>query len=161
VIPALYRILDSAEGATCLERVGDEWRVADYERGKPRNPQRFSQLWDAGAYLLGSLTVARTPTDRNSAEALADWPIQPLPGEPPLTTLTGKHIAVLMPGRELVRYGPPTGNLTYAEPSARPEPRHYRVVRELRALAGRTDDGTAYLLPRSVEEHETNGSLTV
>lgn len=181
-IPEAYRILDSAEGATCLERVGDEWQVADYERGKPRNPQRFTQLWDAGAYLLGTLSI--TPSslragggDRNTASALNDWPIQPLPGEPPLTLLARKHIAVLMPGREIVRYGAPTGNLTFAAGtefsamSLRAErqqqgPRRYRVLRELRTLSGETvpwhnqsGGGTAYLLPRSVEQHMTDGSL--
>jgi hypothetical protein len=182
-IPEAYRILGSAEGATCLERVGEEWQVADYERGKARNPRRFEQLWDAGAYLLGTLTI--TPSnlragggDRNTAQALNDWPIQPLPGEPPLTLLAEKHLATLMPGRRIVRYGSPAGNLTFAEEtefsamSLRPEreqqgPRRYRVVRELRTLSGQTvpwhnqpGGGTAYLLPRSIEEHLADGSLT-
>jgi hypothetical protein len=181
-IPEAYRILGSAEGATCLERVGDGWQVADYERGKPRNPQRFAQLWDAGAHLLGSLTLVPSSLragggDRNTAAALNDWPVQPLPGEPPLTLLAGKRIAVLMPGRELVRYGPPTGNLTFAAGtdfgamSLRAEreqqgPRSYTVVRELRVLCGETvpwheqaGGGTAYLLPQAVERHVADGSL--
>ncbi|GAB1510743.1 TNT domain-containing protein [Actinophytocola sp. KF-1] len=182
-LPQAYRILDSAEGALCLERVGEEWQVADYERGKPRNPQRFKQLWDAGAYLLGSLSIIPSTLragggDRNTAHALNDWPVQPLPGEPPLTLLSDKHIAVLMPGRELVRYGQPAGNLTFAAGtefsamSLRAEreqqgPRRYRVARELRTLSGQTvpwhnqpGGGTAYLLPKSVEDHLADGSLT-
>ncbi len=182
-LPEAYRILDSAEGALCLERVGEEWQVADYERGKPRNPQRFTQLWDAGAYLLGSLSIIPSTLragggDRNTAHALNDWPVQPLAGEPPLTLLSHKHIAVLMPGRELVRYGQPAGNLTFAAGtefsamSLRAEreqqgPRTYRVARELRTLSGQTvpwhnqpGGGTAYLLPKSVEEHLADGSLT-
>ena len=182
-IPEAYRILDSLEGATCLERVGDEWQVADYERGRPRNPQRFTSVWDAGAYLLGALTV--TPTslragggDTNTADALNDWPIQPLPGEPPLTLLAEKHIAVLMPGRVIVRYGAPAGNMTFADGteftamSLRAErqqqgPRRYRVLRELRTLSGRTvpwhdqpGGGTAYYLPKSIEEHLANRGIT-
>lgn len=182
-LPEAYRIMDTLEGAACLERVGDEWQVADYERGQPRNPQRFTSLWDAGAYLLGSLTV--TPSrlraggsDINTANALNDWPIQPLPGEPPLTLLAEKHIAVLMPGRVVVRHGSAAGNMTFADGtefsamSLRAErreqgPRRYRVVRELRALSGRTvpwhnqpGGGTAYYLPRSIEEHLANGSIT-
>jgi hypothetical protein len=116
--------------------------------------------------------------DGNTAKAINDWPIQPLPGEPPLTLLAEKHIAVLMPGRRLVRYGPPAGNLTFAEGtefgamSLRAErreqgPRRYRVVRELRALSGKTvpwhdqpGGGAAYYLPRSVEEHLADGSVT-
>jgi hypothetical protein len=182
-VPEAYQILGSAEGAVCLERVGDEWQVADYERGKPRNPKRFTQLWDAGAYLLGSLTItpgrlrAGAP-DVNTAQALNDWPIQPLPGEPPLTLIAEKRIAVLMPGREIVRYGSPAGNLTFASGtefsamSLRQEreqlgPRRYRVVRALHTLSGHTvpwhdqpGGGTAYLLPRSVDEHLANGSIT-
>lgn len=182
-LPEAYRIMDTLEGAACLERVGDQWQVADYERGQPRNPQRFTSLWDAGAYLLGSLTV--TPSrlraggsDINTANALNDWPIQPLPGEPPLTLLAEKHIAVLMPGRVVVRHGSAAGNMTFADGtefsamSLRAErreqgPRRYRVVRELRALSGRTvpwhnqpGGGTAYYLPRSIEEHLANGSIT-
>jgi nicrotizing toxin Mtb-like protein len=182
-IPQAYRILDSAEGAVCLERVDGGWRVADYERGQPRNPHQFARVWDAGAYLLGRLTVIPTSLragggDRNTAKALNDWPIQPLPMEPPLTLLAGKHIAVLMPGRALVRYGPAAGNLTFAAGTelsamslkaerAQQGPRHYRVVRELRTLAGTTvpwheqpGGGAAYLLPRSVEQHLADGSLT-
>jgi len=182
-LPQAYRILDTLEGATCLERVGDEWQVADYERGKPRNALRFKQVWDAGAFLLGTLTI--TPAslragggDRNTAHALNDWPIQPLPGEPPLTLLTQKRMVVLMPGREVLRYGEPAGNLTFAEDtefaamSLRAEreqqgPRRYRVMRELRTLGGKTvpwhnqpGGGAAYLLPKSVEEHLADGSLT-
>jgi hypothetical protein len=182
-LPEAYRILGSAEGAICLERVGEEWQVADYERGKPRNPKRFTQLWDAGAYLLGSLTIIPSAlraggADRNTAHALNDWPVQPLPGEPPLTLLAEKHIAVLMPGREIVRYGQPTGNLTFdagtefSAMSLRAEreqqgPHRYRVARELRTLSGLTvpwhnqpGGGTAYLLPKSVEDHLADGSLT-
>ncbi|MGB3441526.1 MAG: TNT domain-containing protein [Actinophytocola sp.] len=182
-VPEAYRILGAEEGATCLERVGDEWQVADYERGKPRNPLRFKQLWDAGAYLLGTLAITPASlraggSDRNTANALNDWPIQPLPGEPPLTLLAEKHIAVLMPGRDVIRYGQPAGNLTFAEDtefaamSLRAEreqqgPRRYRVARELRTLSGQTvpwhnqpGGGSAYLLPKSVEEHLADGSLT-
>jgi len=182
-IPEAYRILDSAEGAMCLEHVDGEWQVADYERGKPRNPQRFKQLWDAGAFLLGSLTVIPSAlraggSDRNTAKALNDWPVQPRPGEPPLTLLSEKHMAVLMPGREVVRYGQPTGNLTFAvgtefaAMSLRAEreqqgPRNYRVMRELRTLSGQIvpwhnqpGGGTGYLLPKSVDDHLADGSLT-
>jgi hypothetical protein len=181
-VPAAYRILDSAEGATCLERVGEQWQVAVYERGTPRNPQRFSQLWDAGAHLLGVLAIIPSGLragggDQNTAAALNDWPIQPLQGEPPLTLLSDKHIAVLMPGRELVRYGSTAGNLTFAGDtefgamSIRAEreeqgPNRYRVVRALHTVSGRTvpwhgqpGGGTAYLLPRSVAEHVSDGSL--
>lgn len=183
VIPQVYRILESAENATCLERVDDEWQVAFYERGAARDPKRFAQLWDAGAFLLGSLTIISSSMrggakDRNTPQALNDWPIQPLPGEPPLTLLAGKHLAVLMPGREIVRYGSRNGNLTFAADtefsamSLRPEreqqgPRRYRVTRELRVLTGatvpwhnQTGGGSAYLFPKSIADHLADGSLS-
>lgn len=182
-LPAAYRLLAAEEGALCLERVGTQWQVASYERGKPRDPQLFGQLWNAGAYLLGSLTLLPSSLragrgDRNTAQALNDWPVQPLPGEPPLTLLADKHLAVLMPGREIVRHGPTAGNLTFAAGTeftamslraerAQQGPHRYRVSRELRTLSGHTvawhgqpGGGTAYLLPRSVEEHLADGSLT-
>jgi hypothetical protein len=182
-IPRAYEILGAEEGAMCLEHVGDEWQVALYERGKAHDVRRFTQLWDAGAYLLGSLTISPTnrrlgASDRNTAQALNDWPIQPLPTEPPLTLLAEKHIAILMPGREIIRYGDPTGNLTFADNtefstmSLRPDreqagPRRYVVQRELHTLSGKTvpwhdqpGGGTAYLLPKAVEDHVADGSLT-
>jgi hypothetical protein len=181
-IPRAYQILGSEEGATCLERVGDEWQVAYYERGRAHNVQRFARLWDAGAYLLGSLTitVARLragSSDQKTRQALNDWPIQPLPGEPPLTLLDEKHIAVLMPGREIIRYGRPEGNLTFADRTEfsamslhaereQQAQRRYRVVRALRTLSGqavpwhgRPGGGIAYLLPKSLGEHLEDGSI--
>jgi hypothetical protein len=83
-----------------------------------------------------------------------------------------------MPGRVIVRYGSPGGNLTFADGtefgamSLRQEreqqgPRRYRVVRALHTLSGHTvpwhdqpGGGLAYLLPRSVKEHLANGGLT-
>jgi hypothetical protein len=182
-IPQAYEILGSKEGAMCLERVGDEWQVASYERGRAHNTKRFAQLWDAGAHLLGRLTIIPSSlraggNDQNTRQALNDWPIQPLPGEPPLTLLHEKHIAALMPGREIIRYGQPAGNLAFADGtefsamSLRPEreqegPRRYRVARALRVLSGQTvpwheqpGGGIAYLLPKSLAEHLADGSIT-
>ncbi|WP_246128045.1 TNT domain-containing protein, partial [Amycolatopsis rhizosphaerae] len=105
------------------------------------------------------------------------WPIQPLPGEPPLTLFRSKEMRELPPGSELDRFGGPNGNLTYAagtafeERSLVPEwisrPYHvYRVQRPLEALAGvaipwfnQPGGGAAYLLPASVEELLAEGHL--
>lgn len=182
VAPQAYVLDGHAEEAWCLERDGERWQVAEYERGKARNPQHFASLWDAGAYLLGAVTIIASRRrmgqgDRNTAAALNDWPVQPLTGEPPLTLLTEKRMAVLMVDREIIRYGQEGGNLTYAagtpfpEMSLRPTReqdglRRYRVTRELQALTGtavpwhdQPGGGRAYLLPRSVGQHLANGSL--
>lgn len=105
------------------------------------------------------------------------WPIQPLPGEPPLTLFRGKEMRDLPVGSELDRFGSPSGNLTYAagtpfeERSLVPEwvnrPYHvYRVQRPLRVLAGvaipwfnQPGGGAAYLLPASIEELLAEGDL--
>lgn len=105
------------------------------------------------------------------------WPVQPMPGEPPLTLFRGKEMRELPPGSELDRFGPPNGNLTYAagtpfeERSLVPEwvnrPYHlYRVQRPLEALAGvaipwfnQPGGGAAYLLHASVEELLERGDL--
>ncbi|WP_243770171.1 TNT domain-containing protein [Amycolatopsis acidicola] len=106
-----------------------------------------------------------------------NWPVEPLPGEPPLTLFRGKEMRELPPGSELDRFGNPNGNLTYAagtpfeERSLVPEwvgrPYHvYRVQRPLEALAGvaipwfnQPGGGAAYLLPASIEELLADGDL--
>ncbi|WP_317494681.1 glycohydrolase toxin TNT-related protein [Haloechinothrix sp. LS1_15] len=105
------------------------------------------------------------------------WPIQPLPGEPPLTLFRGKELRQLPAGSELDRFGSPDGNLTYAagtpfeERSLVPEWVHrtyhvYRVQRPIEALTGvaipwfnQPGGGHAYLLPASVQELLDNGVL--
>ncbi len=105
------------------------------------------------------------------------WPIQPLPGEPPLTLFRGKEMRDLPVGSELDRFGGPNGNLTYAagtpfeERSLVPEwvnrPYHvYRVQRPIRVLAGvaipwfnQPGGGAAYLLPASIEDLLADGDL--
>ncbi|MDQ0377431.1 glycohydrolase toxin TNT-related protein [Amycolatopsis thermophila] len=105
------------------------------------------------------------------------WPIQPMPGEPPLTLFRGKEMRELPAGSELDRFGGPNGNLTYAagtpfeERSLVPEwvnrPYHvYRVQRPIEALAGvaipwfnQPGGGAAYLLPASIEDLLASGDL--
>ncbi|PXY32282.1 glycohydrolase toxin TNT-related protein [Prauserella muralis] len=114
------------------------------------------------------------PEQRQSGN---QWPIQPMPGEPPLTLFRGKEMRELPAGSELDRFGGPNGNLTYAagtpfeERSLVPEwvnrPYHvYRVQRPLEALAGvaipwfnQPGGGAAYLLPASIEELLAEGHL--
>lgn len=113
----------------------------------------------------------------SSGSGNQQWPIQPMPGEPPLTLFRGKEMRELPPGSELDRFGPPNGNLTYAagtafeERSLVPEwvnrPYHvYRVQRPIEALAGvaipwfnQPGGGAAYLLHASVEELLERGDL--
>ncbi|MEU6646266.1 TNT domain-containing protein [Saccharomonospora sp. NPDC046836] len=119
---------------------------------------------------------AEKPEPRQSG-GQQQWPIQPMPGEPPLTLFRGKEMRTLPIGSELDRFGGANGNLTYAagtpfeERSLVPEwvsrPYHlYRVQRPLEALAGvaipwfnQPGGGAAYLLPASIEELLAEGDL--
>ncbi|GAA3434317.1 TNT domain-containing protein [Kutzneria kofuensis] len=106
-----------------------------------------------------------------------DWPIQPLRGEPPLTLFRGKRVIELPQGVEVDRFGQPDGNLTYAGGTPFPlrslvpewvsRPYHvYRLQQPVQALAGvavpwfgQPGGGTAYLLPKSIEELLADGTL--
>ena len=106
-----------------------------------------------------------------------DWPIQPLRGEPPLTLFRGKRVIELQSGMEVDRFGQPDGNLTYAGGTPFPlrslvpewisRPYHvYRLQQSVQALAGvavpwfgQPGGGTAYLLPKSIDELLADGTL--
>ncbi|HKN96038.1 MAG TPA: TNT domain-containing protein, partial [Pseudonocardiaceae bacterium] len=125
--------------------------------------------------------VQQAPPQQQQAQqqppAPADWPIQPLAGEPPLTLFRGKRLLELQPGTEVDRFGTPDGNLTYVagtpfeQRSLVPEwvhrPYHvYRVTRPVQALTGgaipwfdQPGGGTAYLLPRAIDEMIGAGEL--
>jgi hypothetical protein len=110
------------------------------------------------------------PQGAPQSQPPAEWPIQPMSGEPPLTLFRGKRLLELQPGTEVDRFGGPEGNLTYVagtpfeQRSLVPDwvhrPYHmYRVIRPVQALTGgaipwfdQPGGGTAYLLPRPVEE---------
>jgi hypothetical protein len=111
------------------------------------------------------------------APPAAEWPIQPVRGEPPLTLFRGKRLLELAPGTELDRYGHGDGNLTYAagtpfeQRSLVPEwvhrPYHvYQVRRPLQALTGlaipwfdQPGGGTAYLLTETIDQLIESGDL--
>jgi len=112
-----------------------------------------------------------------AASANQEWPIGPLPGEPPLTLFRGKRLVELEPGMEFDRFGDDDGNLVYAlgtpfaERSLVPEwidrPYHaYRVRQPVQVLTGsaipwfdQPGGGTAYLLPDAVGELLAGGQI--
>ena len=109
--------------------------------------------------------------------ASGEWPITPLPGEPPLTLFRGKRLVELEPGTEIDRFGETDGNLVYAfgtpfrERSLVPEwverpYRAYRVRRSVQVLTGtaipwfdQPGGGTAYLLPEAIGDLIAQGRL--
>jgi hypothetical protein len=119
----------------------------------------------------------RSGTTTQSGSPAQRWPIQPRPGEPPLTLFRGKRLIELAPGTEIDRFGNPDGNLTYAvgtpftERSLVPDwvdrPYHtYRVEVPLQVLSGtaipwfdQVGGGTAYILPSSIDELISDGRM--
>ncbi|HEU5473930.1 MAG TPA: TNT domain-containing protein [Actinophytocola sp.] len=115
--------------------------------------------------------------DRRPGPIQQRWPIQPRPGEPPLTLFRGKRMMELAPGTEIDRFGDPDGNLTFVagtpfgERSLVPDwierPFHtYRVARPMRVLTGisipwfdQIGGGTAYLLPEAIKDLVADGRL--
>jgi hypothetical protein len=98
-------------------------------------------------------------------------------GEPPLTLFRHKQMFELPPGTEVDRYGDQSGNLVYVAGTPFPERslvpswinrpyRVYRLRRPLEVLTGvavpwfeQPGGGTAYLLPKSVEDMIAEGVL--
>jgi hypothetical protein len=117
--------------------------------------------------------AAQVPAPR----AADTGPIEPLPGEPPLTLLRERRTIELPVGAVVDRFGAPNGNFTYAartpyeNRSLPPEWINsgyhvYRVQRPLRALSGvavpwfgQPGGGIAYVLPRSVRSLLEDGTL--
>ena len=105
------------------------------------------------------------------------FPITPLAGEPPLTLFRHKQMFELPAGTEVDRYGDQTGNLVYVAGTPFPERslvpswinrpyRVYRLRRPLEVLTGvavpgfeQPGGGTAYLLPKAIEEMVADGVL--
>jgi hypothetical protein len=125
-----------------------------------------------------STVLASRPTNgAAAAPAGAEWPITPLPGEPPLTLFRGKRVVELEPGTEIDRYGEDDGNLVYAAGTPFPErslvpdwierPYHaYRVRQPVQALTGaaipwfdQPGGGTAYLLPDAIGDLLAHGHI--
>jgi hypothetical protein len=123
-------------------------------------------------------TIAPPPAARPAAAPVSgDWPISPLPGEPPLTLFRGKRLVELEPGTEIDRFGDDEGNLVYAvgtpfkERSLVPEwidrpYRVYQVRQPVQVLTGaaipwfdQPGGGTAYLLPDAIGELVSLGRL--
>lgn len=182
VSPAAYRIGSHADGLWCLERVGARWQVARYEDGEPVRPTLFPHPAEAAQELLGALLIfpARPLAGRETAletgKQLADWPIQPVDGEPPLTLLRNKRMIRLAEGTEVTRYGGTDGNFVFAAgtgfdrtslPISRAGQHHdYALARPLYVItgitvpwAGQPGGGIAHVLPKPIAAHVADGSV--
>ncbi|MEU0530521.1 TNT domain-containing protein [Amycolatopsis tolypomycina] len=182
VWPEAYRVGERADGAWCLNYTSDGWEVAAHAGGKPRAPKYFPRLEDAAQQLLGALLLhparmtAGHETPLETAKELDDWPVHPAPGEPPLTLLRNKRITRLVAGTVVLRFGEEPGNLvhhgevrfaTTSLPLERERVRRsYRLRRPLHVITGITvpwanlpGGAVAFVLPKTIAEHESDGSL--
>lgn len=182
VWPEAYRVGEHADGTWCLNSTPHGWEVAAYAGGKPQSPQYFERLEDAAQQLLGALLLhparmtAGHETPLETAKELADWPVHPAPGEPPLTLLRNKRITRLVAGTVVLRFGEEPGNLvhhggvrfaTTSLPLERERTESsYRLRRPLHVITGITvpwanlpGGAVAYVLPKTIAEHESDGSL--
>ncbi|WP_409467060.1 TNT domain-containing protein [Amycolatopsis sp. GA6-003] len=106
----------------------------------------------------------------------ADWPVQPAPGDPPLTLLRNKRLTRLAEGTFVLRFGEEPGNLVHHQavrfattslPLERERmTRTFRRRRSLHVITGVTvpwanlpGGAVAYVLPKPIAEHESDGSL--
>jgi hypothetical protein len=182
VWPEAYRVGDRADGTWCLNYTPDGWEVAAYAGGEPRAPRYFDRLEAAAQQLLGALLLhparmtAGHETPLETAKELDDWPVHPAPGEPPLTLLRNKRITRLVAGTVVLRFGEEPGNLvhhgevrfaTTSLPLERERVRRsYRLRRPLHVITGITvpwanlpGGAVAFVLPKTIAEHESDGSL--
>jgi hypothetical protein len=185
VADSAYRIGDTADDAWCLHRTARGWEVARYRDGEPDRPRYFPRVQPAAEALLGALLLMPSrsrlgvPRDAEAREAAAnasDWPVLPLPGEPPLTYYRGKRMITLPAGVVVQRFGNESGNVVHPDGTPFPQTslafereldrRRYRVCRPLRVLGGTTlpwarlpGGALAYLLPRAIGHHVETGAL--
>ena len=178
--PVTYRIGEVADDTWCMVHDDDGWSVFWSERGGRHNAVTFVTAEQAAAHLLGTLLIVpsrmRRP-DQPAASATPDEAITPLPGDPPLTLYRNRHVTDLPEGTAVDRFGTPSGNVVYkartpyANRSLPPEWINtgyhiYRLQRPLRVLTGvaipwfeQPGGGTAYVLPRSIQELLDDGTL--
>lgn len=180
--PESYRITGHADGAWCLNATERGWEVARYQAGNPEHPHYFERAGDAAQHLLGSLLLhpARMTGGRETpletAAELADWPIQPADGEPPLTLLRNKRSVRLAVGGVVLRFGDASGNLVHHDETRFPatslpiererRERRYRIRRPLTVIlgvavpwAGMPGGAVSYVLPKVIRDHLADGSL--
>jgi hypothetical protein len=193
--PLSYSVGAVVADAWCMVREDDGWAVFRAVRGGREMTATFPDAERAAAYLIGSLSLVSggmrppggpvtrpdigAPATREEARPARTYegPIEPLPGEPPLSLFRNVREFELVAGTEIDRVGDPAGNLAYAagtrysQRSLPPEwatrPYHvYRLRQSLRVLIGtavpwfeQPGGGTGYFLPVSVERLLADGVL--
>jgi hypothetical protein len=158
-----------APEAAFLEHI----RRSGYQPAQTTSQQRAAAV----ARIIGRETSAPAPAPAPPGVSGPAWPIEPAPGDPPLSLLRDKQLVTVEAGAEIDRYGSPEGNFTFQ--ARTPDPHRslppeflrrdyhlYRVLRPIRAIHGvavpwfeQPGGAAAYVLERTVAELVTEGVL--
>jgi hypothetical protein len=171
ISPRFYSVLAEREGAWCLVRDGDRYRVQwSLDR---RSAVLFGDVRQAAAYLAGQLSANATSLEYQLGEEIPAWqsPLVVLSDDPPVESFAGIS-TVMVENIEVDRYGEPDGNLVFAadtpfeqrglpaEYAQRPYHRYrisgepWRVVTVVSAAGGR-----GYVLPSAIGEYLRSGHV--
>ncbi len=137
----------------------------------------------AGLLADGALTEVRhvpgaDPWPPDPPDATTDWPLLPLPTEPPLSLFAEPTLIDLAAGTRVEHYGGPDGNLVYVAGTAfaatslppgwgNRDRMRLEVVRPMRVIAGtavpwfdQPGGGGGFYLPMAIQGLLADGSLT-
>ncbi|SHE44558.1 glycohydrolase toxin TNT-related protein [Streptoalloteichus hindustanus] len=171
--PAAYAIGQTWLNAWCLVPEGDEYAVFWNAEDQRHAETRFSGVWEAANYLVGTLIAHADDLRRHPEDVYDDYdcPIPVLGDDPPLTHYWDKLWVQLDAGTQVVRYGEPDGNTTFLSGTqfdqlnlpaeyAERELRTYYVAADTMLISGVTaGGGRAYLFPWPIAEHLAAGHL--
>ncbi|QUH05200.1 TNT domain-containing protein [Saccharopolyspora erythraea] len=168
------------EGGWSMVREADGWwSVYCVDEGVRKDESRFPIVAEAGAHLIGCLTLTLERFLRTPEEELADYEcmIRPSEVDPPLTAFDRKTVFMLPAGAEVDRFGPSEGNTVFVAGTTLPqrsmpvhappgEYRRFRVTTGFEVVSavvrpdhGQVGGGTAYFLPLTVADLVRDGWL--
>nr|WP_042188910.1 glycohydrolase toxin TNT-related protein [Kibdelosporangium sp. MJ126-NF4]CEL18535.1 hypothetical protein [Kibdelosporangium sp. MJ126-NF4]CTQ98019.1 hypothetical protein [Kibdelosporangium sp. MJ126-NF4] len=171
ISPRFYSVFAEREGAWCLVRDGDRYRV--HRSGDPRSAVLFDDVRQAAVYLAGQLAADGPSMEYELGEEIPAWqsPLVVLSDDPPVESFAAIS-TVMVQNIEVDRHGGPEGNLVYvadtpfeqrglpAEYANRPYHRYrisgdpWRVVSVVSAAGGQ-----GYLLPKPLDEYVRSGYI--
>ncbi|WP_146107933.1 glycohydrolase toxin TNT-related protein [Actinokineospora auranticolor] len=171
ISPRYYSVFAEREGAWCLVRDGDRYRV---QWSSDRSGAvRFDDVRQAAAYLAGQLSANAAELGIELGEEIPAWqsPLAVLSDDPPVESFAGVT-PVVLEDVEVDRYGEPDGNLVFvadtpfdqrglpADFASRPLHRYrlaggaWQVVAVTSAAGGR-----GYVLPQAINEYLRSGHM--
>lgn len=171
ISPRHYSVFAEREGAWCLVRDDDRYRVQwSLDR---RSAVLFDDVRQAAAYLAGQLSANADDLAYELGEEIPAWqsPLVVLSDDPPVESFASVTTAVVE-DIEVDRYGDPDGNLVFVadtpfdqrglpEPYAERPYHRYRIGGERWQVVAvvSADGGHGYVLPKAISEYLRSGHL--